>query len=203
MEPWQRIVGARPIGGGGSHPGFAPEAGGDSRGAFGDLRQSLEPELVREPGSPLLVRASLEVLVGAFVTRAQQSRGAVGLVALELEDGKLLQERAGESASAGAFTGLARELRRRVRASDEIGRLGEARLAAILPGCEEESLDAVAQRLRLALEACELSLGDEPFRPTIATAWLAAPPGPVPSIPARLLEELEIALERARGAAPT
>ena len=85
VKPWQRIVGARPNGGGGSPPGLPPDPGGDSRGAFGDLRLSLESELQREPGSPLLVRASFERLVGAFVAHAQQSRGAVGLVAFELE----------------------------------------------------------------------------------------------------------------------
>ena len=114
-----------------------------------------------------------------------------------------MQERAGESVLAGAFAGLGQELRRRLRPSDDLGRLGEAQIAAILPGCEEESLDGVAQRLRLALEACELRLGDEAFRPSIATAWLPAPPGSAPANPARLLEQLEDALERARGAAPT
>jgi len=79
-------------------------------------------------------------------------------VAFELEDWKQLHERAGEVGLAGVFAILGQELRCRIRASDELGRLGEAQVAAILPGCEEESLDAVAQRLRLVLEARELTL---------------------------------------------
>ncbi len=200
MKPWQRIVGARANGAGGSHAGVAAEADGNTRGAFDELRQSLAAELEREPGSPLLLRASLEMLLGAFLTSAQQRRGAVGLVAFELEDWKTHHERAGEPAFASVFTDLGRELRRRVRASDELGRLGEAQIAAILPGCERESLDGVSERLRLALEALDLSLGREPFRPALVTAWLAAPPGPGTTTPARLLEVLAHALERARDA---
>jgi hypothetical protein len=45
-------------------------------------------------------------------------------------------------------------------------------------------------------------LGEQPLRPTFATAWIAAPPGPAAASPARLLEELANALEGARGAAP-
>ncbi|MEX2208726.1 MAG: GGDEF domain-containing protein [Myxococcota bacterium] len=203
MKPWQRIVGARPNGIGGAPPGLPPEPSGDARGAFGDLRASLEPELRREIGSPLLVRASFELLVGAFVTRAQQSREAMGLVAFELDDWKLIHERAGESAFADAFAGFGQELRRRLRASDELGRLGEAQIVAVLPGCEAVSLDSVAHRLRMALEARDLTFCGEVMRPLITTAWLAAPSAPAPASPARLLEELETALERARGAAPS
>lgn len=203
MKPWQRIVGARPSGIGGSPPVLPPEPSGDARGAFGDLRASLEPELRRETGSPLLARTSFELLVGAFVTRAQQSREALGLVAFELDDWKLVHERAGESAFTGAFVDLAHELRRRLRASDDLGRLGEGQIGAVLPGCEAASLDSVAHRLRMALEARELAFCGEILRPLITTAWLAAPSAPAPATPARLLEELETALERARGAAPS
>ena len=189
----------RPGSQGGSQAADAPDSGGDSRGALDELRQSLEADLEREPGSPLLVRSSLELLLGACVVRAQQSRGAVGLVAFELEDWKTLHEQAGASAFAGAFADLARELRRRVRAGDELGRLGEAQMAAILPGCELAALGSVSERLRLVLEARELSLGAQPVRPSFATAWIAAAPGPASTSPARLLEELASALERARG----
>jgi GGDEF domain-containing protein len=203
VKPWQRIVGARPGGIGGSPAGLPPDPDGDSRGAFDDLRASLEAQLVREPGSPLLARTSLELLLGAFATRAQQSRGALGLVAFELEDWKLAHERAGEAAFAGAFAELAQELRCRLRSSDELGRLGEAQIAAVLPGCDEASLDSVAHRLRGVLEARELTLGSEVLRPLITTAWLAAPAGPVAATASRLLEDLAIALERARAASPS
>ncbi len=161
----------------------------------------MEHELEREPGSPLLVRTSLEALLGAFAARAQQRRGAIGLVAFELEDWKTVCERAGAPAFESAFADLGRELRRRVRASDEVGRLGEGQMAAILPGCDAEALASVSERLRQSLEAREVSLGTKPTHPGFATAWLAVAPGPSGTRPERLLEELSSALERARAGA--
>ena len=178
-----------------------PDLDGDSRGAFDDLRRSLTPALVREADSPLLTRASLETLVGAFTSHAHQSRSALGLVAFELDDWKTLHESAGADGFARAFAGIGHELRRRLRACDELGRLGEAQIAAVLPGCEEGSLDAVAHRLRLVLEARELAVPCEPCRPMFVTAWVAAKTGPLPATPERLLEDLSAALERSRGAA--
>ncbi len=178
-----------------------PDLDGDSRGAFNDLRQALAPALVREADSSLLARASLETLVGAFASHAHQCRSALGLVAFELDDWKTLHESAGADGFARAFAGLGHELRRRLRACDELGRLGVAQIAAVLPGCEEGSLDAVAHRLRLVLEARELATPCEPCRPMFVTAWVAAPAGALPAISKRLLEDLTAALERARGVA--
>ena len=188
VKPWQRIVGRG--------------SDGDSRGAFDDLRKSLGVEFESDPASPLLVRASLEALLAAFATRAQHRRDALGLIAFELEDWKGLEERAGAPAFRTAFADLARELRLRVRASDEIGRLGEAQIAAILPGCELQALGSVSERLSLALEAHEFSLGAQPMRASIATAWIAVAPGPPSVAPGHLLEQLSSALEQARASSP-
>lgn len=193
MKPWQRIVGLRPKAAG----WFS--RGADSRAAFDNLRGSMAQELAREPGSPLLVRGSLEALFGAFVALAQHRRGVIGLVAFELEDWKTVQERAGASVFESAFADLGRELRRCVRASDEIGRLGEAQLAAILPGCEQEVLGSVSERLCRSLEACELSLGPQPTRLAFAAASLSTASHPAGTSAARLLEELLGSLESARG----
>jgi len=202
VKPWQRIVGVRPHAGGGSAGAGSPDSGGDSRSGFDDLRHALEASLEREPGSPLLVRASLGALLGALVARASQRRGAVGLVAFELENGKALREQIAESDFENAFGALALELRRRLRASDDLGRLGEVQIVAVLPGCEPQALGGVSKRLRLCLEARELALGDRRLRPSIKAAWLCASPRPGSESPAQLLDELEHALDRARPGDP-
>ena len=195
MNPWERIVRPGPLASPGPNRDVDADSDVDTRSGFEDLRRSLGAALEREPGSPLLVRPSLEALLGAFVVRAQQRRGAVGLAAFELEDWKAHHERAGALGFASAFAELARELRRRVRASDELGRLGEGCIAVILPGCELPALGGVAERLRLALEARELLFGAEVVRPSIAVVSLSAAPriGNVAS--ARLLEELQSLFE--------
>lgn len=198
MKSWQRIAAGRPAAGAGSDAGGASD-GDDTRSGFDDLRRSLAGLLEREPNSPLLVRGSLETLLDAFVTRAQQRRGALGLVVFELEDWKELQERAGESGFASNIALLGRELRRRVRSSDELGRFGEGQIAAILPGCEPQALGLVSERLCAALETVELAYGSETVRPSITVAFLSVSPRPGSPATARLLEELADALGRAPG----
>jgi GGDEF domain-containing protein len=173
----------------------------DTRSGLGDVRRALAGELSREDDSALLTRASLERLLDALLPSARQRRAAVGLVALHLEDWKELCERAGTGAFLVAFAAITRELRRRARSSDEIGRLGEAQIAMILPGCEPPDLSSVATRFRLALEGRELVAGDERTRlSAIGVELLACPrsgnPGAV-----ELLAELEALLETARAAA--
>jgi diguanylate cyclase (GGDEF)-like protein len=197
VKPWERIAAGRPKAGAGSDAGGVSDD--DTRSGFDDLRRSLLPSLERETDSPLLVRASFEGLLDAFVTRAQLRRGALSLVAFELEDWKTLRERAGGSGFESCMAALGRDLRRRLRSSDEIGRLGEGQIAAVLPGCEPQTLAAVSERLRAVLEALELAIGAETLRTSINVASLSALPRPGSSGPLRLLEELADALDRARG----
>jgi len=167
------------------------ESESDTRGAFDDLHRSLAAVLEREPGSPLLVRASFETLLGAFIARAQQHRGEMALVIFEFEGDKAVRESAGAADFERAIADLGRGLRRRLRACDQI--------AAVLPGCDEPSLNLVAERLRVALEGTELSLGSLRVSPSLLMAAIPAPLGPASSAE-RALEELHRALDRARGA---
>lgn len=200
VKHWERIVGTRPPAGQGADGD--PDSETDTRSGFDDLRRKFGSALVREPGSPLLLRTSFEVLLEAFLMRAQQRRTAVGLAAFELEDWKSHYERAGAEAFAARFADLAGELRRRVRASDDLGRLGEGSIVAVLPGCEPQALGSVAERLRLTLEARELPFGLAPVRPTISVVSLPASPRMGHATATRLLEELESLVQRGAQQTP-
>jgi GGDEF domain-containing protein len=200
VKHWERIVGTRPPAGRG--PDGDPDSETDTRSGFDDLRRKFGSALVREPGSPLLLRTSFEVLLGAFLARAQQRRTAVGLAVFELEDWKSHYERAGAPGFASTFAELARELRRRVRASDDLGRLNEGCIVVVLPGCEPQALGSVSERLRLTLEARELPFGPAPIRPSISVASLPASPRPGDSTATALLEELEALIQRLAEQSP-
>jgi GGDEF domain-containing protein len=194
VKHWERIVGTRPPAGRGAE--VDPDSETDTRSGFDDLRRKFGSSLVREPGSPLLLRTSFELLLDAFLTRAQQRRTAVGLAAFELEDWKSHYERAGAQGFAASFIALATELRRRVRLSDDLGRLGEGSIVVVLPGCEPQALGSVAERLRLTLESRELPIGPAPVRPSISVVSLPAAPRTGTTTATRLLEELESLVER-------
>jgi GGDEF domain-containing protein len=202
VKPWERSAVVRPQAGARA-PGSAaydPDPDPDTRNGFGDLRRALAAELAREADTLLLTRGSFEKLLDALLLRARQRRTAIGLVGLFFEDWKALSERGGEAALMRAFAELMRDLRRRSRTSDEIGRVAEAQIALILPGCEPPDLTHVGTRIRLALEGRELGLGAERIRISAGGAELLASPRSGNPGAAQLLAELENLLEAARAA---
>jgi len=168
----------------------------DSRSGFDDVRHALSGQLEREMDSLLLSRSSLDRLLNALLVRAPQRRTSVGLVAIELDDWKMHAERLDEVAARAAFAQLARELRQRVRSSDELGRLGESSIAAVLLGCEAHVLGSVAERLRLALDGKVLGQVSENLRASLTVAIVPAYPRAGGPSASALLTELSGALER-------
>ena len=168
----------------------------DSRSGFDDVRHALSGQIEREIDSLLLVRSSLDRLLNALLVRAPQRRSALGLVGIELEDWKAQSDRLGPAHARNAFAQLARELRSRVRSSDEVGRLGDGQIAVVLLGCEAHVLGGVAERLRLALDGRLLGEVGETLRASLQVAIVPAYPRTGGPSAAALLTELSGSLER-------
>src|SRR5262245_413502 len=168
----------------------------DSRSGFDDVRHALSGQIEREIDSLLLARASLDRLLNALLVRAPQRRSALGLVGIELEDWKTQSERLGADPARQAFAQLAREVRGKVRSSDELGRLGDGQIAVVLLGCEAHVLGGVAERLRLALEGRVLGEVGETLRASRSVAIVPAYPRAGGPSAGALLTELVGGLER-------
>lgn len=168
----------------------------DSRSGYDDVRHALSGQIEREIDSLLLVRASLDRLLNALLVRAPQRRSALGLVGVEIEDWKAHSERLGQVSARNAFAQLARELRQRVRGSDELGRLGDGQIALVLLGCEAHVLGGVAERLRLALDGRMLGDVGETLRASLSIAIVPAYPRAGGPSAGALLTELVGGLER-------
>jgi GGDEF domain-containing protein len=168
----------------------------DSRSGFDDVRHALSGQLEREVDSLLLSRSSLDRLLNALLVRAPQRRTALGLVGLEVEEWKAQSASLEAGSARAAFAQLARELRQRVRSSDELGRLGDSSMAVVLLGCEAHVLGGVAERLRLALDGKVLGSVSEPVRVSLSVAMVPAHPRTGGPSAGALLTELGGALER-------
>jgi diguanylate cyclase (GGDEF)-like protein len=177
-----------------AEPTFEPSF--DSRSGFDDVRHALSGQLERELDSLLLSRTSLDRLLNALLVRAPQRRTSLGLVAVELDDWKTQSERLDAQSARAAFAQLARELRQRVRSSDELGRLGESSIAIVLLGCEAHVLASVAERLRLALDGKPLVPTSDALRASLSVTVVPAYPRAGGPSGAALLAELSGALER-------
>ena len=168
----------------------------DSRSGFDDVRHALSGQLDRELDSLLLSRSSLDRLLNALLVRAPQRRMSLGLVAIEIDDWKTHRERFDAPTAQAAFVNLGRELRQRVRSSDELGRLGESSIAIVLLGCEAHLLGNVAERLRLALDGKPLVRDADAPRASLTVAITPAYPRAGGPSASALLTELSGALER-------
>jgi GGDEF domain-containing protein len=187
---------AAPSGGAGATGPTADfEMSFDARSGFDDVRHGLSGQLERELDSLLLSRSSLDRLLNALLVRAPQRRSPLGLVAVELDDWKVQSERLDPPTARAAFSHLARELRQRVRSSDELGKLGESSIAIVLLGCDAHVLGSVGERLRLALDGKPLAQGDA-VRASLTVATLPAYPRTGGPSAGALLTELVGALER-------
>ncbi len=86
------------------------------------------------------------------VQRARRMEYAVGLLMMDLDHFKLINDRHGHPAGDQALREIADVLRKRLRRTDVIGRIGGEEFAAILPGDGPEEVAIVAEKLRKAVE---------------------------------------------------
>jgi diguanylate cyclase (GGDEF)-like protein len=91
-------------------------------------------------------------LLNLEVQRARRMQYCVGLVIMDLDHFKLVNDRHGHPAGDAALRQVAELLRTRLRRTDVIGRIGGEEFAAVLPGDALEEVAIVAEKLRKAVE---------------------------------------------------
>jgi diguanylate cyclase (GGDEF)-like protein len=91
-------------------------------------------------------------LLSLEVQRARRLDYPVGLVIMDLDYFKQVNDRHGHPMGDFALKQVAERLRQRLRRTDVVGRLGGDEFGAILPGDTLEEVVVVAEKLRLAVE---------------------------------------------------
>ncbi|MBV8713587.1 MAG: GGDEF domain-containing protein [Chloroflexi bacterium] len=91
-------------------------------------------------------------LLSYEVQRARRMEYAVGLLMMDLDHFKQVNDRHGHPAGDQALRQVAELLRKRLRRTDIVGRVGGEEFAAILPGDGPEEVAIVAEKLRKAVE---------------------------------------------------
>jgi diguanylate cyclase (GGDEF)-like protein len=97
-------------------------------------------------------RAFAELLGAAIASEDRRSGGSLGLVILDLDHFKKLNDTYGHPAGDAALRSLARLLSQHLRRSDHAARYGGEEFVVILPGVDAEHAAWAAERLRAALE---------------------------------------------------
>ncbi len=92
-------------------------------------------------------------LLSLEVQRARRMRYSVGMLIMDLDHFKLVNDRHGHPAGDRALQQVAELMRTRLRRTDVIARIGGEEFAAILPGDGLAEVTVVAEKLRTGVEA--------------------------------------------------
>ena len=166
---------------------------------FAEIREQLGEHLVVDERTGLLTRPSFEILLGAFHRHARQMHMPVGLLVLEVEELKEIEERVGSDASESLMASLRSRMVKLLRKTDTIARFGDAQLAVLAPGCPPHALKNAAQRLLAAVEGAPVEAGDQLVDCRISIGLATTTPDRDGVDPRALVSLASSALDQARA----
>jgi two-component system, cell cycle response regulator len=142
-------------------------------------------------------RAILEILEGELSRAAGRAR-STGVLLLDLDHFKSVNDTYGHLAGDHVLAEAGRRLSRQLRNYDAIGRYGGEEFMVVAPGCVEEELSELAERLRAALESEPVQAGQHRIGITlsIGAAIASAMDGPASTA----IESADVALYAAKKA---
>jgi diguanylate cyclase (GGDEF)-like protein/PAS domain S-box-containing protein len=134
------------------------------RDVTGDVehRTEMERQSRTDSMTGLANRRHLVDALHAELGRAAREGRAPGVVLLDLDRFKTVNDTHGHPAGDAVLIDVARRLRRSIRSYDTVGRWGGEEFCVILPGLDtEEELHRAAEHLRSAIAAAPLGAGPE------------------------------------------
>ena len=111
-------------------------------------------------------------LLNLEVQRARRMGYPVGLIIMDLDHFKAVNDRHGHPVGDVALRQVAEQLRSRLRRTDIVGRLGGEEFGAILPGASRREVGIVAEKIRRAVQELPPLQGGMASEPTLVTLSL-------------------------------
>lgn len=117
-----------------------------------ELLERLEHLSMSDALTGLGNRRAFDEALEAEMARARRARGSMGLVILDVDHFKQFNDQHGHQAGDDALVTVARVLAEEARAEDRACRIGGEEFALLLPGADDATAAAVAERVRRAVE---------------------------------------------------
>lgn len=140
------------------------------------LRDTLRSQSIRDPVTALFNRRFFEETLERELRRAIRSRQSLGLVLIDLDRFKLLNDTHGHQAGDVVLQEFGAFLARSVRGGDVACRYGGEEFVLVLPEASLEDTAARADALRAELRSLRVMFAGQPLGPVTFSAGVAAYP---------------------------
>jgi diguanylate cyclase (GGDEF)-like protein len=144
-----------------------------SRQAMCQLELNLQA--MRDPLTALYNRRQLEEGLHREVLRARRVGGSVGVMAIDVDHFKRVNDTLGHEVGDRALRGVAEELASCVREEDIACRAGGEEFVIILPGTGKTALRSRAEAVRRTIEQARIQAGDGSLRLTVSIGLATFP----------------------------
>ena len=124
----------------------------------------------------LLNRRELDRVLSQEAERAVRFGQPLGLLMADIDHFKSVNDRHGHPAGDAVLREVARRLRAELRSVDFPGRFGGEEFAVVVVQADGESAAVLAERIRAAVMAAPVSIGEEELSVTISIGVAALPP---------------------------
>ena len=160
-------------------------------------REALREQATKDPLTRLWNRSSILEILQRELGRALRENTPVGIVLLDLDHFKSINDTYGHFAGDAVLREAARRMQNNIRQYDSMGRYGGEEFLVLFPACDEQSTLERAERLRNYLASEPLLLTETTVTLTASFGATTAQPG-VENDAERLIRAADEALYRAK-----
>jgi diguanylate cyclase (GGDEF)-like protein len=133
----------------------------------------LETMLHEDPLTGLFNRRYVLTRLAGLISGARRHGRPLSVAMIDIDHFKLINDAYGHDAGDAALVATTMALRDRLRAEDELGRLGGEEFLALLPDAAPSAVGIVAESLRASVEAVRTRMDDLELAVTVSIGWAA------------------------------